>query len=93
MAGGRRKAKTSADSQRHFARRLFQRYGLTITNEEYRALCQAVRDGNGRHLFKESNSRSHWNIAVQGTTVRVVYDKTTNALATALPLLFETEAA
>jgi hypothetical protein len=80
-----RRKKSSVDSERHFRRRMAERYGLWITSPEYHALCADVRNGRGRPLFRESNTRTHWLIAVGGVTVRVVYDKTVGALATALP--------
>jgi AraC-like DNA-binding protein len=82
-----RGAKSSADSERHFRRRLSERYGLTITAEEYFRLCKDVREQRARALFRESNTRTHWLIDVRGVSVRAVYDKTQGALATALPPL------
>jgi hypothetical protein len=81
-----RGAKTSAISERHFRSRLTQRYGLTISTEEYHQLARDIQNGRGRMLFRESLTRTHWIIRVRETAVRVVYDKTVKALATALPM-------
>jgi hypothetical protein len=37
-------------------------------------------------LFRESLTRTHWMLRFKGTAIRVVYDKTVKALATALPM-------
>lgn len=81
-----RRAKSGSDSERHFRRRLAERYGLTVTSDECRQLASDIQSGRGRLLFRESLTRTHWLVRVQGITVRAVYDKTTKALATALPL-------
>lgn len=81
-----RGSKSRSDSERHFRRRLAERYGISVSSDEYRQLCGDVQNGRGRLLFRESNTRTHWLVRVNGHTVRAVYDKTVNGLATALPI-------
>lgn len=81
-----RSAKGISECRRHFLRRLAERYGLSITQDQYQAACRDVRAGAGRFLEKESLTRTHWLIRVSGKPVRAVYDKRQSALVTALPL-------
>jgi len=83
----KRSAKGRGDCERHFRRRLFERYGITLEGNRYRVLCDDVRSGRGRFLFKESLTRTHWLLNIDGRGVRVVYDKGQSALSTALPPL------
>jgi hypothetical protein len=76
--------KTSADCERHFRVRLLQRYGLSV-GDRYRELCEDIRQGRAQFVDKESNTRTHYTMVIDGQDVRVVYDKLRGALVTALP--------
>jgi hypothetical protein len=78
-------AKSPQISERHFRKRLFERYHLEISTGEYRQLAADIQAGRGRLLFRESLTRTHWLVRFKGAAVRVVYDKTVKGLATALP--------
>lgn len=77
---------------KHFRYRLFERYRLDITIEEWRDLARAVRllnDASGARppefIDRQSGTRSHWRIPFSDTQIRVVYSSSQRYLLTALP--------
>lgn len=81
-----RSPKGVSECKRHFCRRLAERYGVTLAQGEYEALCAAVRNNKARFLERESLTRTHWILPIHGQDVHVVYEKNTHSLATALPM-------
>lgn len=65
----------------HAKRRAYERYGLDYTRPVRNRLVNAIRDGHGTFLLRESHRLTHW--MVEG--YRVVYDKQRKEIATFLP--------
>lgn len=80
----RRGPKTASDCERHFRMRLLQRYGIAL-GDRYTSCNREVQEGRATFDFKESNTRTHWTLEIEGKQVRVVYDRGRSALVTALP--------
>lgn len=76
---------------KHFRMRLFERYRLDITIEEWRDLARAVHLLSGasmrprEFIDKQSGTRSHWRIPFRDAQIRVVYSSSQAYLLTALP--------
>lgn len=75
-------AKTSRDLKRHFRNRLGERYGLHTDPD---AVSAMIRRGQALHVFSESLTRTHFDVILDGKTVRVVYNKKLGSVVTALP--------
>lgn len=80
-----RGARTMVEVQRHFLRRLFQRYGIEATPDEYREMNNLVGTKGATFLWRESLTRAHYEFDWAGQTIRAVYLKTHGAFVTALP--------
>jgi len=72
---------------RHVSRRAIERYGVHLTKRDQERIIGKIqrRDEGVRFLFKQSNSRSHYEIDYQGETFRVVYNKVHKCILTVLP--------
>lgn len=79
-----RTTKGLGECERHFRVRLLQRYGIAL-RDRYSELNRRIRDGDATFIAKESGTRTHWDIAIDGQPVRVVYNRKLSALVTALP--------
>jgi len=85
---GRRKAKSVKDLHRHFAKRWYQRYpDIDMPNPDWVREQICKQSDNAEHLWTESKTRSHWEIRVSDTWVRVVYNKSLGSVVTVLPPL------
>lgn len=89
----------------HFKKRLQERYGLTITNEGYRGIIQAIQTSskvpvayNGHvistiasYRAKQSNRLSVYALLLQGIDgiIPVVYDRERKSLVTTHPDLLD----
>lgn len=77
----------------HAKKRAAERYGLELNREIYGRLCQAIQDGKGQCMGKQSNRLSVWRIQVitgaevpfKATECNVVYDKQRHTIVTFLP--------
>jgi len=83
-----KKTRNKANAQKsHFSRRLKERYGIDLTQNMWESIISAIRKDkeNAVHLEMRSNTRSVWSVVFQDEELFVVYDKSRNTLATALP--------
>lgn len=78
----RRAKKTVRDLERHFEKRLRERYGLSI---KAAAVSEMIRAGQSTPVFAESLARKHHAVTIEGKEVRVVYNTALNSVVTALP--------
>lgn len=74
--------KSAKDCYRHAIRRAQERYQTFFTVKEMETLSKRVMNGEAKHLFTESGSRSHWLLDDQFI---VVYNKKLQAITTFLP--------
>ena len=77
--------------ERHFRRRVRERYAFTLTPERYREWIAKVEDVHpGTKFLRPAGppGRTLWRIRCGRTTLRVVYDETTRRLVTCLPARF-----
>lgn len=75
-----RPAKTSAHCEKHFRNRLVERYGLHTPAS---TVSEMIRSGQAEFLFKESLSRSHFAVHLEGQRVTVVYNRLLSTVVTA----------
>lgn len=79
-------AKTKEDCQiRHAKLRAMQRYDLQLTDHQYHNLCNMVRKGATKILFKQSNRVTIHKLEWNHITMTVVYDKIRNTIVSFLP--------
>lgn len=74
--------KTAKHCYRHAIQRARERYQVFFTLDEMEKLSRRIQRGEGKHLWTESGSRTHWLIDDQFI---VVYNKNIKAIATFLP--------
>lgn len=79
-----RKAKTLRELESHFKLRIAQRYGISLGNR-YAELNRQIQQGRATFIARESGTRTHWRIMVDGRSVLVVYNKALGGIVTALP--------
>ena len=85
MGKNKSKGFSKATSQkRHAQKRLRQRYGISIRNKEYYALCQQILDGKATLIKKQTNRTSLWWVRVRNISIRAVFDKQRNRIVTFL---------
>lgn len=73
------------DNYNHFSLRLFDRYGIEITIEEYKSLC-GCRCINNYYRFIKNTNKKTCTIIIKGVDVIVVKKKNDRGiLVTALP--------
>ena len=72
---------------RHARNRLGERYGLSISTDEYWALVSAVQTGGGETRFYRPTSREAWHLVrIEGQPVIALYDHMSRHIRTFLPL-------
>lgn len=76
----------SRNKLRHFKRharyRAAQRFGAT--NDELDALSEQIKSGKLIPVFRESESRRHYNVELAGKPAIVVWDKNRKAIVTVM---------
>lgn len=70
----------------HFIHQLRDRYGISLTLEEYRQVCDEIERGDHRRLSVKSAGRRHYMVEIKGKLVRTVWDTLAKCLVTALPM-------
>jgi hypothetical protein len=78
--------------EKHALQRLYERFGLTISIDEYRAIVNSIKNlGNDKKrkydvlfLEKRSNTRTLYEIDYNGIFLYVVYDKSRGTICTFL---------
>lgn len=87
----RSQPRTKASAQYlHAKKRALERYGIELTKDRYRALCQDIRLGAGTCLGRQSLRVSVWRITVfmqekPSVICNVVYDTSRGTIVTFLP--------
>lgn len=71
--------------QAHVKERAGERYGIALPAREQAEICALIRAGNARFLFKQSNTRSWYQVPWKGKLLNVVYGRHVHALLTVLP--------
>lgn len=77
--------KSRADLHAHFTRRLRERYGIAADRAMIASIEDLIRRGGARFTWRESCSRTHWEVDVCDRIVRIVYNTKLRAVCTALP--------
>src|SRR5574344_1220173 len=71
---------------KHFRRRLHERFGITITDDEIKNIISLIRNGRFKQICKVSNTRSLYKILVANTPMVVVYNRERRAFHTCFPI-------
>jgi hypothetical protein len=83
----RRRKKTALHLLRHSRRRVVERYGAELSEDNIRTIGRLIREGRSKLLRKDSINFSKHLVEFEGTEYRVVYDKKRRAVVTFLPPL------
>ena len=80
--------KTKAVNQKkHSLRRCRERYGLRLTNEDYRMLVQRIQCNGAKFIERQSNRLTVWETDLpDGQRARIIYDSKSKQIVTALPV-------
>ena len=62
-----------------------ERHGLSLNRHQHAELVKQIQTGQARFIEKQSNRVSVWAVKHEGSEIRVIYDKTTKNIVTALP--------
>jgi len=82
-----RKAKGKKKAQLKHARLRFDgRFGIQLNDNEYLQLVNKIQKGNAEFVERQSNRVTIWNIEHNNKIIRVVYDKRTKVIVSALPI-------
>lgn len=81
----KRKPKDIYELKSHSARRLEERYGFENGVETAEKITQSIRNYEAKFLWRESKSRTHWLVEVDGRNVIAVYNKNVKFICTVLP--------
>lgn len=81
---------TREDRKQHFIVRLFERYGIALTGDEYENICTWLNTSNPsrgscKYLLKVSRNLRAYSVQIQGKNVLALYSKDLNMFTTALP--------
>ena len=80
-----RKSKGKRRNQIKHARRRFKdRFDISLNGNQYKQLINRIKKGKADFVKRQSNRVSLWDIDFEGHLIRVVYDKKTSAIVTAL---------
>lgn len=71
--------------QLHAIKRAASRYGINLDKDNYKELCQQIKDQKGTFIRKQSNRISIWAITFKNKEVLVAYDKLRHTIVTFLP--------
>ena len=69
---------------KHARRRFEKRFNISLNDNQYKQLINIIRKGKATFVKKQSNRVSLWDLEFEGHQIRVVYDKKTKAIVTAL---------
>jgi len=80
-----RKSKGKKRNQiKHARRRFLNRFDIDINDNQYIQLVNKIQKGRAELVRRQSNRVSIWDLEFEGQMIRVVYDKKTKAIVTAL---------
>jgi AraC-like DNA-binding protein len=77
-------AKKKKCQMKHAKRRFQERFGMTLTQNIHEQMISDIRHGRAVFVQKQSNRVSVFDLTVEDTPVRVVYDKQRRSIATVL---------
>ena len=69
----------------HAYRRIEQRFGITLSRDEYDDLCAQIRCGRTKGV-RETNRVAHHTVKIRGQTMVAVYDRQRESIVTFLTL-------
>ncbi len=72
--------------KQHAMRRAFERDGVELTGDDYDSLCEQIREHRATFIFRESSSRTHFEVTHEEQLMVCVYHGGTQQIATFLPL-------
>lgn len=70
--------------RRHFTMRLYERFGLVLTDVGLSMICNQIKSGKATFLRRQSNRVSIWKVKFGGRKIVVAYDKYRHEPITAL---------
>lgn len=70
----------------HATRRASLRYGFPLTKNDNLNIVRMIIDGKGRHLERQSNRVSVWEVEYNEQKMKVVYDRNRKVIVTCLPM-------
>ena len=80
-----RKSKGKKKNQIKHARKRFEaRFDVSLNENQYTQMINRIKKGKAKFVQRQSNRVSLWDIEFEGHLIRVVYDKKTSAIVTAL---------
>ena len=81
-----RRSLTKKEAQRrHAKRRLRERYGWWLSDEDFEIMIAMIRRGEGERIERKSNRVSLYWLSYEGARLRVVYDHKRHEIASVLP--------
>ena len=69
---------------KHARRRFKDRFDISLNDNQYKQLINRIKKGKATFVRRQSNRVSLWDIDFEGHLIRVVYDKKTSVIVTAL---------
>lgn len=85
----RKRQKTNPYKRRrnqHSKGRAFERYGLSLNRFDIKDIIIAIRSQRAVFIKRHSNRITEWTVEIKNTTVRVLYDRIHECIATVLPV-------
>lgn len=80
-----RKSKGKRKNQiKHAKRRFKKRFDISLNENQYTQLINRIKKGQADFVKRQSNRVTIWDLEFEGHDIRVVYDKKTSAIVTAL---------
>lgn len=80
-----RKSKGKRKNQIKHARRRFKaRFDISLNDNQYKQIVNRIKKGRADFVRRQSNRVTIWDLDFEGQLIRVVYDKKTSAVVTAL---------
>jgi hypothetical protein len=72
------------NQKKHTIRRLMERYGLEINDNEYEQLCNIIKKDKGEFVKKITLRVTVWDVMFKKKKIRLLYDKNRCTVITAL---------
>ncbi len=69
---------------KHARKRFKKRFQIDINDNQYIQIINKIQKGRAEFIRRQSNRVSVWDVDFEGKLIRVVYDKKTTAIVTAL---------
>ena len=70
----------------HVRRKFWERFGIKFTRETERGIKKAISTNKARFIERQSNRISVFEVEIEGTAAKVIYDKVRHCVVTAWPL-------